>query len=509
MGKAKKGGVYGFLRGRVGSVSYSILNASRSKSGTKEQVVRALPDQVANPQTAGQVMQRMKLAPAQKFYNAFSELLSNAFEGVQYGEASRRYFMSLAMAQDGPYVQKGVDRFIPAQYPFSRGSIPAVGIEEFDGGSANTVITLAVTTEEANVTNELLATLLGVTTDYQITIAVVNNINGVFVPSYIGFDDRLKITDIPAGALAKDAENHITISPAAFGLDASNMVAQVVVLSVQDASGNWLRSEQNMVISNQLIEALYGTTALEAAIYSYQTSNGAQNAINSQWYYNLGLAQAFAGKLTTTYIAADVDESHGYGTRTGIVGVKQLNGVIKYTIFTESADADSAVMIVKNGEIVPWVGDGDTITAAMIVEPANVDVEVWQPAYAQQLGYMQGDNSTEQQKLYWREFGENSHKLLVDNDGKVVVNKDVATDSCIIAMVNGVITVCEEYSTDGGEIGTTAELEAAITAWGSIKLDYSYVGGPSIITVPYAGKNYLFPKGVFESIPDLTNYPNE
>lgn len=508
MGKSKKGGVYGYLRGRVGSVSYSILNASRSASGKKEQVVRALPDQVANPQTAGQVMQRMKLAPAQKFYNAFSELLSNAFEGVQYGEASRRYFMSLAMAQDGPYVQKGVDRFIPAQYPFSRGSIPAVGVEEFEGGAANTVITLAVTTEESTVDNALLAELLGVTTDYQITIAVVNNINGVFVPSYIGFDVRLKISEIPAGALSKDAENHVTISPAAFGLDASNMVAQVVVLSVQDASGNWLRSEQDMVISNQLIEALYGTSALEAAIYSYQTSNGAQNAINSQWYYNLGLAQAFAGKLTTTYLAADVDESHGYGTRTGIVGVKQLNGVIKYTIFTETADAGAAVMIVKNGEIVPWVQDGDTITAAMIVEPANVDVEVWQPAYAQQLGYIQGGNNV-QSTMYWREFGENSHKLLVDNDGKVVVNKDVATDSCIIAMVNGVIEVCEEYSTDGGSIGTTAELEAAITAWGSIKLDYSYVGGPSIITVPYNGRNYLFPKGVFESIPDLTNYPDE
>lgn len=457
MGKSKKGGVYGYLRGRVGSVSYSILNASRSKSGKKEQVVRALPDQVANPQTAGQVMQRMKLAPAQKYYNAFSELLSNAFEGVQYGEASRRYFMSLAMAQDGPYVQKGVDRFIPAQYPFSRGSIPAVGIQEFEGGSANTVITLAVTTEEATITNELLASLLGVTSDYQITIAVVNNINGVFVPSYIGFDDRLKISDIPTGALSKDAENHVTISPAAFGLDASNMVAQVVVLSVQDASGNWLRSEQDMVISNQLIEALYGTSALEAAIYSYQTSNGAENSINSQWYYNLGLAQAFAGKLTTTYLAADVDESHGYGTRTGIVGVKQLNGVIKYTIFTETADANSAVMIVKNGEIVPWVQDGDTITAAMIVEPANVDVEVWQPAYAQQLGYMQGNSSTPA-VAYIHMFDDDLHtNLLVDPDLKVITD---STGKAVVYRYNGYISLEDNYE-DSGSLQNVADIMTA------------------------------------------------
>lgn len=398
MGKSKKGGVYGYLRGRVGSVSYSILNASRSSSGKKEQIVRALPDQVANPQTAGQVMQRMKLAPAQKFYNAFSELLSNAFQGVQYGEASRRYFMSLAMSQDGPYVQKGVDRFIPAQYPFSRGSIPSVGVLGFEGGATTTVIVLDNTTEEATVDNALLAELLGVTTDYQITIAVVNNINGVFVPSYIGFDSRLKISDIPAGVLSKDEENHVTISPAALGLDASNMVAQVVVLSVQDASGNWLRSEQNMVISNQLVASLYGTAAMEAAIYSYQDATGAQNAINSNWYYNLGLAQSFPGRLTTSFMNASVNGSIGYGNLTGIVGVKQINGTMQYTIFTESADAGAAVMIVKDGEIVPWVVDDidyqGNITATMITEPANAVVEVWQPAYAQQLGYMMGEGET-------------------------------------------------------------------------------------------------------------------
>lgn len=499
MGKSKKGGVYGFLRGRVGSVSYSILNASRSKSGKKEQVVRALPDQIANPQTAGQVMQRMKLSPAQKFYNAFSDLLSNAFEGVAYGEPSRRYFMSLAMTQDGPYVQKEVDRFIPAQYPFSRGSIPAVGIEEFEGGSANTVITLAVTTEEATVTNELLATLLGVTSDYQITIAVVNNINGVFVPSYIGFDDRLRISEIPAGALSKDAENHVTISPTAFGLDASNMVAQVVVLSVQDASGNWLRSEQNMVVSNQLIEALYGTSALKAAIYSYQTDNGAQNTINSQWYYNLGLAQAFAGKLTTTYLAADVDESHGYGTRAGIVGIKQLNGVIKYTIFTESANPGAAVMIVKNGEIVPWVEDGDTITAAMIVEPANADVEVWQPAYAQQLGYMQGGGSSEQLNLYFRQIAETNLKLLVDNDGKVIANTDNEY-STVIVNNNGSFEIMDGYEDGGATSPSPEQIQGCVTAWGRTILDFNY-GGQSGTTVPYGGREWFYAPGASASMP--------
>lgn len=381
MGTSKTGGVFGFLKGKVGGVSYSVQSAKNSSTKKTMQVVRALPENVSNPQTVGQTMQRMKLAPAQKFYSAFSELLSNAFQGVAYGDASRRHFMALAMKQEGPYVQRGVDRFIPAAYPFSEGSLPSVGVNPFSGGA--TVITLAVTTDAAEVTNEVLAAALGVGSDYQISIAVVNNVNGVFVPAYIPYTQRLKLADLPEGTLGKDESDHITINPAALGLDMSAMIACAVVLSTQDASGAWLRSAQEMVISDELRASIYSTDALEAAIYSYQDGSNTVNSINSEWYYNLGMSQAWGGKLTSTILPVNSDEQEP-GTTSVVVGLKQLNGRITRTVFATATTADGLIICLGDNGVT-------TYPAATVSEfqglNAGYTIEQWQDSYAVQLGF--------------------------------------------------------------------------------------------------------------------------
>lgn len=386
MGKSKQGGVFGYLRGKVGSVTYSVQSAKASGTNKAQQIVRALPESVSNPQTVGQTMQRMKLAPAQKFYSAFGELLSNAFQGQAYGDASRRYFMSKAMSADGPYVQKSVDRFIPAAYLFSEGSLPSVGIEPFSGGA--TVITLNVTTDAAEVTPGVLVAALGITTDYQISVAVVNNVNGIFVPSYIPFTNRLKVGELPAEALSTDAEDHITLNPAALGLDMSAMVACCVVLSVQDASGAWLRSTQEMIISNELRASIYGAEALEAAIYSYQDTTGAANAINSEWYYNLGLAQAWGGKITTTIYQITDEGDEGLV----VIGIKQIEGRIKKYIFATATTDDGLIVLVENGQLTTKTGVtvGWFKSTYESVESGVTAIELWNNAYATQLGFTTG-----------------------------------------------------------------------------------------------------------------------
>lgn len=380
MARSKTGGAFGFLRGKIGSMSYSVISGKNSASGKTEQGVRPIPENIANPQTVGQTMQRMKLAPAQKFYKAFAQLLSNAFQGIAYGDASRRYFMSKCMSIEGPYIQRGVDRFIPAAYPFSEGSLPSVGINPFSGGA--NVITLAVTTDAATVTNEVFAQALGVGLDYQITVAVVNNINGIFMPSFIPYDQRLLISALPENTLGKDAENHITINPAALGLDMSAMVACCVVISTQDASGAWLRSTQEMVISNELRNSLYSADALEAAIYSYQDGVNAVNAINSEWYYNLGMSQAWGGKLTSSELV--VNQEGEPGTAQVVIGLKQLDGRITRTVFATSTEPEGLIIC---------IGENGTTTypAATVSEfqgfNVGYTVELWQDSYAAQLGF--------------------------------------------------------------------------------------------------------------------------
>lgn len=386
MGKSKQGGVFGYLRGKVGSVSYSVLSGNKTSSGKKEQIVRSLPESVSNPQTMGQAIQRMKLAPAQKFYAAFAALLSNAFEGVQYGEPSRRYFLSKAMTEEGPYVQRGVDRFLPAKYLFSEGTLPAVGIEQFSGGAS--VITLSATTtaEAAEITPAIFAAALNVSTDTQITIVVVNNVNGVFTPSYIGYDERLKIEDLPTSIFGKDANNHITLNPAALNLDSSAIVACCVVLSKQDASGNWLRSTQKMVISDELEQSLYSADALAQATASYQSSNTA-NAINSEWYYNLGMNQAFNGKVLTTFIPAIDAGNTGLAALAVLCGVQQIDGVVIKTLFTTDGTA-SGQLVGSDGAYADLMNDNGTpITPEIYVANYNsYQYARFQSVYAQQAG---------------------------------------------------------------------------------------------------------------------------
>lgn len=384
MGKSRQGGVFGYLRGKVGSVSYSVQKSENSKSGKTVQVVRALPESIKNPQTASQTMQRMKLAPAQKFYSAFAQLLSNAFEGVAYGNASRQYFMSLAMAQNGPYVQRGVDRFLPANYPFSRGTLPTVAIAPFNGGV--NVIKLEAITEAANPTNADLANALGVPVDTQITIAVVNNVNGVFVPSHIGYDDRLTIAQLPEGFITVD-NTKIVLNPAVLGLDMSAMVACCVVLSRQDASGTWMRSSQDMVISSEMYQSLYSPEALQIALASYQDTKSA-NSINNEWYYNLGLNQAFNGQVTTLSV-----ELTG-GVVSLLVGVQQQNGVVKYTIFATSTDNDGEVVGVIGQTATTELDNGQPYLVSEVLEAyPTFGVALYTPAIAAQAGKDNGVNT--------------------------------------------------------------------------------------------------------------------
>ncbi len=332
----------------------------------------------SNPKTLAQALQRMKLGPAQKFYKAFAELLSNAFQGKKYGDESRMYFLSKCMQADGPYIQKGVDRFIPAAYTFSEGSLPSIGIMPFSGGAS--VITLNLTSEAAEITNAEFARLLGVDETYQITVAVVNNVNGIFTPSYIGYNDRVKIADLPENTLAKDAENHVTINPAALGLDMSAMVACAIVLSVQDSSGIWLRSTQDMIISEELRDAIYSADAMEAAIYSYQDNNTV-NSINSEWYYNLGMSQAWGGKLTTSVLHVAQED---IADQNVIIGLQQLDGRIKRFVFATSTESTGLIMCVVDGQVT-------TVEGATVSEFQGLNVgytvELWKDSYAAQLGF--------------------------------------------------------------------------------------------------------------------------
>lgn len=406
MGKSKKGGVFGYLRGKVGGVTYSIMSAANSKSGKKEQIVRALPDSVANPQTISQVIQRMKSSPAHRFYAALSELLSNAFEGVKYGNASRLHFLSLAMKMNGPYIQKSVDRFIPAVYPFTRGSLPSIGILAFDGGATKFAT-------DVDATAETFAAGLGVSDDTQFTLCIVRNNAGLFTPEYIPFETRMKLSEIPAGGIIKE-DSTWKIVPSAFGFDDTNIVAIAVAISQQDASGSWLRSEQDMVISNQLEAQLYSQAAMNAAIASYQ-DGAAANSVNSAWYYNLGLNQAFNGQVVPMVL-----NINGNSVRV-LMGITQVAGRPQYTIFATSAATTGNIIEVNGRNCVA----SETTVADLIAAGITYPVAQYSEAIAIQGGL--NNEVVTLPVVYYKTYnvqGVGDVKVIVMPDGKVMYFKN-------------------------------------------------------------------------------------
>lgn len=110
---------FGLRSGSTKNLTFSVVDG---KQVTRERVSR-----VKNPKTGAQSLQRMKLAPAARFYRAFESILSHSFEGYAYGSRNRQRFMQLALLrQDGPFMAKENVKIPLSRYQISDGSLPPV-----------------------------------------------------------------------------------------------------------------------------------------------------------------------------------------------------------------------------------------------------------------------------------------------------------------------------------------------------------------------------------------------
>lgn len=122
-------GALGRVRGSIGNTTYRRIYGKSNESAVYDKVL-----EVANPKTANQILQRAKMAPAQKFYEAFKSVLDHSRQGLQAGEITRRAFMSEVMKKEfrsWKFVPKGFPGVVPSPYPISKGSLPSVGNVDF------------------------------------------------------------------------------------------------------------------------------------------------------------------------------------------------------------------------------------------------------------------------------------------------------------------------------------------------------------------------------------------
>ena len=123
-------GPLGRVKGSVGNVTYRRIYGVANASAMYDKVL-----EVANPKTANQILQRAKMQPAQKFYEAFKSVLNHCLQGRQPGEITRRAWMSMHMDSSfrrNLYVPKGWEGIVASPYIVSKGVLPTVGPAIFE-----------------------------------------------------------------------------------------------------------------------------------------------------------------------------------------------------------------------------------------------------------------------------------------------------------------------------------------------------------------------------------------
>lgn len=364
MATSNTGGAFGFLRKSIGGVVYSVSTASIK--GIKKQVARQKPTSVRNPKTISQIVQRMKVVPAQLFYQAFEKAagsvennpLSHSFQGIAYGNKNKLRFMQLAMAGDPKaYVPKGINFPVPGVYQVSEGSLPNLP-SGVSAGVADTLVTVGGTLDSANI---IALNAFGVETGDQITcIGLIDN-DGIYSANIarviVGVGNAWEFLNNSRGLDDIDLNEDGIY----FGDAVANVACAAFILSRGTSSATAKRSTAFMTLTPKYSN-LMSPEAYDAAVDSYITGV-AYNSLNSDWYLNQGTTQAFNGQVYAQQLTLAAGEGVDEFTGTFLLGRLVQGSGIRNVIFTSDGTSAGTAYALINGQ---WT-TAAAYTAARVV----------------------------------------------------------------------------------------------------------------------------------------------
>lgn len=300
----------GHARGKVGSVVFSRLNG--------KQITRALAEQVKNPRTDGQNVQRAIFATVNGFASAVRDIVDHSFQSYKEGSTSVNRFVSINVKKLREiYLAGGACDIMPkgAGLPYAnpyRFSIGSLGVQRLFIGTSGAARHFAVYQEtdwEGNVTDAamLQACIPAFSPGCEIAvIKVYYNENehfhfvtkdrAVFLSSFDAIDpadeivtasginegylDMNKTTDAKILRVIGGSSGNklLAVSENLNEAAANSLVAAVVIVSRKDSEGNWQYTTSDMVCDEGWSEA----HDLTAAINSY--GNAAKTDATSDQY---------------------------------------------------------------------------------------------------------------------------------------------------------------------------------------------------------------------------------
>ena len=307
-------GPLGRVKGSVGNVTYRRIYGVANASAMYDKVL-----EVANPKTGNQIIQRAKMAPAQKFYEAFKSVLDHSRQGLQAGEITRRAFMSdvMKMKNGHPFVTKGFEGLVAGYYPVAKGTLPEIAVNDF--------YTLTSKEGEAMVTFDLYSTLVS---EGSVDVISANLIASN--PSrlqegdeltflFIASDDYTGNTSYPiiisfildtnstetVRASFGAVDGALSVNPETIDPAATEIVAAAVIHS-RKIGDSWVYSRSTMKMMFDYWIDWQDAAAYNAMMQSYGAAG--YNSANSTKILKQATNQPFNGSIET---------GHWYSTETG------------------------------------------------------------------------------------------------------------------------------------------------------------------------------------------------
>ena len=349
MGKGT--GLFGNFRGKVGNVVGSIADG--------QQIIRGYNGSPKNPKSAAQAMQRMKMRPASSFYSAFETVLSNGFEGVYYGNASRLFFMSkaMSMASGFPYQFKDDPRVLPGEYLCAKGSLSSVTdlFEESQVSGSIQDLTFAAkqTAVEAGTPATTVAHYeaalagLGVQSGEQITVmgfvykdSGMKDLKPFYARGVVGRESDFALAGLYSGASslrfteASGADVRLAIYDDYINVWVPGLnIAAVAVIRSFESSSKWLRSNEFMLLRGVVKQHLFDGSLYEAVLAGYMNEVA---LTYSDWYLNGANSLPFNGRLVV----------RNFGEQACLVLMVITQGKVRYVGLVNSS---SRRIILQNG----------------------------------------------------------------------------------------------------------------------------------------------------------------
>lgn len=374
MATSNTGGAFGFLRKSIGGVVYSVSTASIK--GIKKQVARQKPTGVRNPKTISQIVQRMKVVPAQLFYQAFEKAagsaennpLSHSFQGIAYGNKNKLRFMQLAMQGDPKaYVPKGINFPVPGVYQVSEGSLPNMPAGNIAAPVDNFISVGGRLTQEQV---DLLVSMGAEVGDQLTFVCLIDEDNGSYKAAFarviIGVGNSWELTNDP-----DDAVQDVQMTRNGIYFAGGNVACGAFILSRGTSSSTAKRSNAIMTIAPDY-QSLMSPEAYDAAVDSYITGV-AYNSLNSEWYLNQGTSQAFNGQVYSQQLTLAAGEGVDEFTGIFLLGRQVQGSGIRNVIFTSDGTSAGTAYALINGE---WTTAAAYTAARVAAAMGNVS-----PAY--------------------------------------------------------------------------------------------------------------------------------